>query len=174
MEASTIPLEQRNRTEVTLLPRSEQWGYVYWEVIQADVDDAHKRFGVPDPHARLIYRLRTVESSSARSGEAALSRVVKSVPISVGVGGEFVEFALPDSAHIAEVGMQHANGEFAKIAASVPVHSLRHYPGSDSPRFVSIRATQKGLISEATEHKHPKGHIFPRMDKSSWRDRLGY
>ncbi|WP_158542707.1 DUF4912 domain-containing protein [Lujinxingia litoralis] len=129
-------MSQRGETQLVLLWRDPEVGYVYWEV-----DPALKE--------ELWICLSKREGSEARRLEVERWRVDEAL------SGRFVRIEEPGARYQAELWRGDVVGSGEPILCSEMSRAPRRAPGSGAERFVRVSWQERGLGFEPTEHRHP-------------------
>ncbi|WP_230467610.1 DUF4912 domain-containing protein [Lujinxingia vulgaris] len=137
-------MSQRGETQLVLLWRDPEVGYVYWEL----AGEVRPR----EAWARLM-RLR-----SDREWEE-----LERWRIDEALSGRFVRVDQGRASYRAELGVVGSDGSFEVRVSSEVSEAPGRSPGEAAPRFVRVMLSEKrGLSWEPTEHTHPSlGRFLP-------------
>lgn len=137
-------MSQRGETQLVLLWRDPEVGYVYWEL----AGELRPR----EAWARLV-RLE------AGDGVQELERW----RVDEALSGRFVRVDQGRARYRAELGEVGSDGSFKVRVSSEVSEAPGRGPGDGAPRFVRVRwSNTQGLGWEPTEHSHPTlGRFLP-------------
>ncbi|RDV37251.1 DUF4912 domain-containing protein [Bradymonadaceae bacterium TMQ3] len=136
-------MSQRGETQLVLLWRDPEVGYVYWEL----VGEVRPR----EAWARLV-RIHADE----RAEELERWRIEEAL------SGRFVRVDQGRERYRAELGVVGSDGSFDVHIGSEVSEAPGRGPGQGAPRFVRVRLSERGLGWEPTEHAHPTlGRFLP-------------
>lgn len=137
-------MSQRGETQLVLLWRDPEVGYVYWEL----TGEVRPR----EAWARLV-RLE------ADDGVEELERW----RVDEALSGRFVRADQGRARYRAELGEVGSDGSFKVRVSSEVSEAPGRGPGDGAPRFVRVMLSERrGLSWEPTEHSHPTlGRFLP-------------
>lgn len=122
-------------TELTLLFRDPEEGYLFWECPALEGAGAQGEL-----------------SLSARGHDGEWEELHREV-VREATGGRFIGLR-PGQPHRARLQWPHGSVE------SRVVEAPRRSPGDQEPRFVRVRLGEQGLMREPCQHRHPSRGLF--------------
>ncbi len=131
-----MAMAESGKFRLVMLPRDPDRAYVYWESPPGEAETGRLTVFVED-------------------GEQG-RRQIDEFEVDDRCGGCFVTFDSPGALHTCRLEWGRESVETVR-----PVRAPTREPGDESPAFVRVRATGRGLEIEPTEHDHPVHGRFP-------------